>query len=131
MKQTMLATMCVVLMLEISKHSMRRGGPPRPSASPSAARSASGIDGARGAEAMALVAGVARHRLGGLAQVVEHVAQLGGALEIELRGRRRASRSSSSASSSFELALEELAGRVRRARGIAPTVMSASFIGTW
>jgi len=79
----MLATMWVVLMLEISKHSMRRGGAPRPSASPSAAEIGQGIDATGHAETMALIARIARHRLRGLAQIVEHVAQLRRPLEIQ------------------------------------------------
>ena len=42
-----------------------------------------GIDGARDAEPVAHVAGVAGHGLRGAAQVIEHVAHFGGALEIE------------------------------------------------
>ena len=42
-----------------------------------------GVDGAGHAESVPLVAIVAGHGLGRLAEVVEHVAHLGGALEIE------------------------------------------------
>ncbi len=74
--------MCVVVMFEISKHSMWRGGAVSCSASCSAARSATGTT----------VLGTMRSRprvylrvcLVVLAQVVEHVAQLRRTLEIEL-----------------------------------------------
>jgi len=42
-----------------------------------------GIDGTGDAETIAHVAGVAGHGFGGAAEVIEHVAQFGGALEIE------------------------------------------------
>ncbi len=58
----MLATMWVELMLEISKHSMRRGGAPRPQRLPERREIGQRIDRAGHTQAVALVARVARHR---------------------------------------------------------------------